>query len=152
MALESSASFPISSATTAKPFPASPALAASMEALSDRRLVCSDIAFIVSVIPVISSTDFAVARIRVVSSFIVSFNVFTLFVILTISSLPLAELLRVSLHKFLTSSALLVSAPDVDASSVAAYATSSIEAFISFKVMFSLSIESPWLLFASDNV
>ena len=35
-----SASFLISSATTAKPFPASPALAASMAAFSARRLVC----------------------------------------------------------------------------------------------------------------
>lgn len=35
----SDASFPIWSATTAKPFPASPALAASMEALRDKRFV-----------------------------------------------------------------------------------------------------------------
>jgi hypothetical protein len=35
--LDSSASFPISSATTAKPCPASPALAASMAAFNDKR-------------------------------------------------------------------------------------------------------------------
>ena len=39
MSLESSASFPISSATTANPLPASPALAASIEALSESRFV-----------------------------------------------------------------------------------------------------------------
>ena len=33
------ARFPISPATTAKPFPASPALAASMDAFNDKRLV-----------------------------------------------------------------------------------------------------------------
>lgn len=38
--LHSSAKFLISSATTANPFPASPALAASIEALSANRLVC----------------------------------------------------------------------------------------------------------------
>ena len=37
------ASEPISEATTAKPLPASPALAASIEALSDKRLVSSAI-------------------------------------------------------------------------------------------------------------
>ena len=40
----------ISSATTANPFPASPARAASMVALRANRLVCSDISVIVSVI------------------------------------------------------------------------------------------------------
>ena len=39
----SSASFLISSATTANPFPDSPALAASIAALSAKRFVCSDI-------------------------------------------------------------------------------------------------------------
>ena len=39
--------FLISSATTPKPFPASPALAASMAAFKDKRLVCSDIEVIV---------------------------------------------------------------------------------------------------------
>ena len=37
------ASEPISEATTAKPLPASPALAASIDALSDKRLVSSAI-------------------------------------------------------------------------------------------------------------
>ena len=41
--LDSSASFLTSFATTAKPFPASPALADSIEAFSARRLVCSEI-------------------------------------------------------------------------------------------------------------
>jgi len=52
-AFDSSASFLISSATTLKPFPASPALAASIAALSARRLVCSVIEDIICVIPLI---------------------------------------------------------------------------------------------------
>ena len=43
-----SASFLISSATTANPLPLSPALAASIEALSDNRLVCSVISVMAS--------------------------------------------------------------------------------------------------------
>jgi hypothetical protein len=46
--LEFSASFLISSATTANPFPCSPALAASIDALSAKRFVCSVILLIVS--------------------------------------------------------------------------------------------------------
>ena len=46
--LERSASFRTSSATTAKPLPCSPARAASMAALSARRLVCSAMSSIVS--------------------------------------------------------------------------------------------------------
>jgi len=49
------ASFLISSATTAKPFPLSPALALSMAALSDSRFVCSDMLDIRSVMVRISS-------------------------------------------------------------------------------------------------
>jgi hypothetical protein len=44
----------ISFATTAKPLPASPALAASMVALRARRFVCSEISVIVSVTLLIS--------------------------------------------------------------------------------------------------
>lgn len=40
--LDCSASFFISEATTTNPFPASPALAASIEAFRERRLVCSE--------------------------------------------------------------------------------------------------------------
>ena len=46
--LEPSASFRMASATTAKPFPASPALAASMDAFRDNKLVSSAISLIVS--------------------------------------------------------------------------------------------------------
>ena len=48
--LLSSASFLISSATTANPFPASPALAASIAAFRANRFVCSAIELIVSTI------------------------------------------------------------------------------------------------------
>jgi hypothetical protein len=45
-----SANFLISSATTAKPLPASPALAASIAAFNASKLVCSAITFILSTI------------------------------------------------------------------------------------------------------
>ena len=49
----------ISSATTAKPFPASPARAASIEAFNDKRLVCSDISSITEIIsPTLSTISF----------------------------------------------------------------------------------------------
>ncbi len=52
--LEPSANFLISSATTAKPFPASPALAASIDAFKANRFVCSAIEDIVPIILEIS--------------------------------------------------------------------------------------------------
>ena len=52
---ESSASFLTSSATTAKPLPASPALAASMAAFNERRLVWSEIDCIISLALAIAS-------------------------------------------------------------------------------------------------
>lgn len=50
----SEASLPIWSATTANPFPASPALAASMEAFSDSRFVCEAISSMAEIILAIS--------------------------------------------------------------------------------------------------
>ena len=56
--LISSDRFLTSSATTANPFPCSPALAASMEALSERILVWSAIETIFPIHPLISFNDF----------------------------------------------------------------------------------------------
>ena len=97
----------------------------------------------VSVIPVISSTVFAVSLMRVVSSLIVSFSVLTFLVIPAISSFPFEEASRVSLQSSITSLAFCVSWPEVLARSVAEEAISSIEEFISFRVELSFSIESP---------
>ena len=57
VALLESASVLISSATTANPLPASPALAASIDALSASRLVWLDILRILSVSALIFSTS-----------------------------------------------------------------------------------------------
>ena len=67
-ALERSASRLTSSATTAKPRPSSPALAASMAALRASRLVWSAISLISSRIPPISSTRLARAAVRLLVS------------------------------------------------------------------------------------
>ena len=56
-----SASTRISSATTANPLPFSPALAASIDALSERRLVWLAISAIMSVALRISSADWLVS-------------------------------------------------------------------------------------------
>ena len=55
--VEEIASFPTSSATTAKPLPASPALAASIDAFSDRRLVWEAMSWMSSMIFSEASTD-----------------------------------------------------------------------------------------------
>ena len=62
---EWSASFLISSATTANPLPASPALAASMEAFKESRFVCSEISVIVSTNSLIISDSFLSSSILV---------------------------------------------------------------------------------------
>lgn len=67
-----SASFLISEATTAKPFPASPALAASMEAFKERSTVCSAMLSIVVTILLIDFDFFAKSKIESVISFVIS--------------------------------------------------------------------------------
>ena len=62
------AKVPISLATTAKPFPASPARAASIEAFKERRLVCVAIAVIPSTFSLITSTASFVASIALLIS------------------------------------------------------------------------------------
>ena len=72
------ASFPISSATTAKPRPASPARAASILAFSARRLVCSVISIMLEVRISICSTDldFAIFSFKEAAIFSVSMFAF----------------------------------------------------------------------------
>jgi len=80
--LLSSASFLISSATTAKPFPASPALAASIAALSARRLVCSVMLFMDStILPTFSvfSDSFLITVLVCSEAFPVSWAMLTMF-------------------------------------------------------------------------
>lgn len=60
---------PISDATTENPFPASPALAASIEALSARRFVLSAISPIIDTILFISSDDFPTSSITSFNSY-----------------------------------------------------------------------------------
>ena len=66
----------ISSATTANPFPASPALAASIDALSASRLVCPEIPVIVEIILVIFS-DFC-SRTLTLSCRVLIFSIFAI--------------------------------------------------------------------------
>ncbi|MPM72614.1 hypothetical protein SDC9_119590 [bioreactor metagenome] len=70
--LDCSASFLISSATTAKPLPDSPALAASMDAFKDSKFVCSvipditsDIAVICTILLLTSFTNFPTSKAEV---------------------------------------------------------------------------------------
>ena len=70
----SDASLPIWSATTAKPLPASPALAASIEALSDKRLVWDAISSISVIILPISLEISVIRSISVSSPFIFSLS------------------------------------------------------------------------------
>ena len=75
----SDASLPIWSATTAKPLPASPALAASIEALSDKRLVWEAMSSISVIILPISLEISVIRSISVRSPFIFSFSSLALF-------------------------------------------------------------------------
>ena len=58
ISFDCSASFLISSATTENPFPASPALAASIAAFNANKFVCSATLFIILVISFISFISF----------------------------------------------------------------------------------------------
>ncbi len=90
-----SANFLISSATTEKPLPASPALAASIAAFSARRFVCSDILLIISVISVtVSILDF-ILYIELLNSLKDLLNSFMAMANFSISSLLLSALLLI---------------------------------------------------------
>ena len=79
MCLTVKCSFLIWSATTANPFPASPALAASIEALSANRLVREAISSISVIILPISLDISVICSISVSKTFIFSFSSFALF-------------------------------------------------------------------------
>ena len=95
------ASFLISSATTAKPFPASPALAASMAALRAKRLVWSEIDWIISEALDIFS----------VASLVSTITELTLSDILLFSSVSFTKSLRVSFPSSLHLSIVSVASP-----------------------------------------
>ena len=98
--------FLISSATTAKPFPASPALAASIEALSARRFVCDVIPSIVlvsSLTPLNSSLKSA----SIFSTSLESSDI--LFVVSTTSTRSLALVSACSTDAFISSTTCSIS-------------------------------------------
>ena len=103
-----SARLPISVATTANPLPASPALAASIDALSANRLVCDEISIIVPVSSFILSTALDPSIASVAFSFTLVYICIVLLLAVTVFSCKAVALCITSSEFFAPFSAIVL--------------------------------------------